>query len=879
MVEQELKPNRVSRQPVDGEKRKEETHTEPQPVRFLREYSNYLTPRMGLLSADTWAMVAIYLRNLLLNQAILTLFLFSILLLPYCVVYITELMSQSHRVMYAPAPLAVFVLVTLALCVGTQGLKEIETGGKTASPTKAGRLPQSLGWIAATIIAPISMAAWVLTGWLWLHPNFWNENAHWWEWVVGGFVGVSAPWMISVAFGPKPQSTPKDEFEKRHRRWTWILTSLLSGPLAGLLLYAAAHKIFPWLVTTDGKLFHAISFGVPLTLMVFLLTAVIQMGLMGWTFFDIFREWWARVAGWIFIVSIVWAAAFGMAFYAPLGLMWLRGWLSAVGLTWVIATVAGVIGGKNSKTGEAGSKKWSDVALSLTPYVFIVGLLSLLSLSLELILARLSMNWAVLCAKHPGAWDHFLSPSPAVAKVANWVLNLSGSLTSPSLSLSGTAMPKNAEHLAPEYLAAHWQMLGTVTNAWLLLLCLGAFLACLFLSWRVNLNEFSMNLFYRNRLVRCYLGASHADRQPNTFTGLDWNDDLCLKDLRSESCYSGPFPIINSTLNLVSTRNLAWQERKAESFSMTPLRCGYDTWLERIDLSRTSPPGARNNKRVALDPYAYRPTEQYGYKDGGLFIGTAMSISGAALSPNMGYHSTPSLAALMTFFNVRLGFWAGNPRDNQTWTKPGPRTGLWWLLAELFGTTDDDAKYVYLSDGGHFENLGVYELVKRRCHYIIACDAGADPDYTLEDLGNAIRKCREDIGVEIEMSPQAVVRPKEDAYSPFHWVVGKIHYNMVDRNAVDGIFLYVKASLTGGEPADVLNYAKAHQDFPHQATADQWFTESQFESYRRLGQHIIETIFEKEEVAEQADQHEAFKERRAISHLLKALESKLNANK
>jgi hypothetical protein len=79
----------------------------------------------------------------------------------------------------------------------------------------------------------------------------------------------------------------------------------------------------------------------------------------------------------------------------------------------------------------------------------------------------------------------------------------------------------------------------------------------------------------------------------------------------------------------------------------------------------------------------------------------------------MGYHSIPSLAMLMTFFNVRLGFWAGNPRNKNTWTVPCPPFGLKQLLCELFGVTDDNAKYVYLSDGGHFENLGVYELVKR----------------------------------------------------------------------------------------------------------------------------------------------------------------------
>jgi hypothetical protein len=177
---------------------------------------------------------------------------------------------------------------------------------------------------------------------------------------------------------------------------------------------------------------------------------------------------------------------------------------------------------------------------------------------------------------------------------------------------------------------------------------------------------------------------------------------------------------------------------------------------------------------------------------------------------------------------------------------------------------------VYLSDGGHFENLGLYELVKRRCKFIIACDAGEDPNYALEDLGNAVRKCREDIGVEIELLTKPVVPQSSDAnggkdssedegkssgsgkkLTKWHCVVGKIHYENADVNTDEtpGIFVYIKASLTGDEPADVLNYQTAHPTFPHQSTADQWFTESQFESYRRLGQHVVETMFERIEEA------------------------------
>ena len=191
--------------------------------------------------------------------------------------------------------------------------------------------------------------------------------------------------------------------------------------------------------------------------------------------------------------------------------------------------------------------------------------------------------------------------------------------------------------------------------------------------------------------------------------------------MRQDNCYSGPLPIVNTTLNVVSGKDLAWQERKGESFVMTPLRCGFNVWLEQMDLR--NPDGSTQSIRRECMGTVRRKTSSM--RTVAPELGAAVSISGAAASPNMGYHSVPSLALLMTFFNVRLGYWAGNPRNKNTWTKPGPMVGLLCLLAELFGQTDDEARYVYLSDGGHFENLGVYELVKRRCKFIIACDAGS----------------------------------------------------------------------------------------------------------------------------------------------------------
>ena len=196
-----------------------------------------------------------------------------------------------------------------------------------------------------------------------------------------------------------------------------------------------------------------------------------------------------------------------------------------------------------------------------------------------------------------------------------------------------------------------------------------------------------------------------------------------------------PLHLVNAALNLTQGDNLAWQERKAASFSFTPMYCGYEI---------QDPDG-----RVIS---GYQHTNDYVRNEGKwISLGLPISVSGAAASPNEGYHSSAATAFLMTVFNVRLGWWLQNPRYAQRWQRPGPRFSLFLLLQELAGMTDDESHYVYLSDGGHFENLGVYELVRRRCRYIIACDAGCDPKYGFEDLGNVIRKCQIDLGIGIDI--------------------------------------------------------------------------------------------------------------------------------
>jgi hypothetical protein len=167
---------------------------------------------------------------------------------------------------------------------------------------------------------------------------------------------------------------------------------------------------------------------------------------------------------------------------------------------------------------------------------------------------------------------------------------------------------------------------------------------------------------------------------------------------------------------------------------------------------------------------------------------------------------------------------------------------LVYLLCELFASTTDKSKYIYVSDGGHFENLAIYELVRRRCKYIIACDADADRGMKFGDLGNAIRKCRSDFGVEITIDPTPLKLPMGSGlFAQAHAVIGEIHYPETSGEG-PGKILYIKPTITKDVPRDVLSYRDTHASFPDQSTADQWFDESQFESYRRLGLYSIENI-------------------------------------
>src|SRR5205809_146656 len=135
-------------------------------------------------------------------------------------------------------------------------------------------------------------------------------------------------------------------------------------------------------------------------------------------------------------------------------------------------------------------------------------------------------------------------------------------------------------------------------------------------------------------------------------------------------------------------------------------------------------------------------------------------------------------------------------------------------------------------------------LARRRGRYIIACDADHDGGLAFGDLGNLIRKCRTDMGIDIEIGVDSIRRQESTGLSKWHCAIGTIRYDALGEGATPGTLVYIKSSLTGDEASDVLSYRAQELAFPHQSTSDQWFDESQFESYRKLGYHAGCTTFE-----------------------------------
>jgi hypothetical protein len=440
-----------------------------------------------------------------------------------------------------------------------------------------------------------------------------------------------------------------------------------------------------------------------------------------------------------------------------------------------------------------------------------------------------------------------------------------------------------------------------------LLAALGAFGCALVVSfifgrsWRF-LTRSSYHPLYRARLTRAYLGASNPQRLQATYsmTEVVAGDDIELyeyyggpdADPAADPYKKGaPLHLINVTVNeTIDGRSaVQQQDRKGTGLALGP--CGLSLGVRHHAVFRWSRCDG-DGQLAPVKAQTFPPAPAYRVFEGadrsfapeGLTLGKWVAISGAAFSTGLGSRTSIGLSLLAGLANVRLGYW-WNPglkklgRGFQDWF-PVQAFLLKELLARFPGTAQSRW---YLSDGGHFENMACYELIRRRARTIILVDAEGDSDYTFEGLANLVRKARVDFGAEIEFLDEAALsahvhsavracfgtleqlrrgawdkmpgnagapeRPvlesaQEASLSLAHAALARVRY----RGETDlGWLLYIKPTLTGQEPADLTQYHANHASFPHESTADQFFDEAQWESYRKLGEHIATLLFEKTE--------------------------------
>jgi hypothetical protein len=815
---------------------------EPREIRFLREYSNYLTPKLGAFSGDTWAFVGAYVRNLLLNQIILGLILIVLLLLSRPLLLYFWMIASGHVSGWAVA-VAGALLLCVAIGATIANLSDQAKGPKVSADSTE-RLLAAPSQVALFVLFPILTGIWLLWAWWWafrtreatglqtnpLYIGLEAGVAFMILWLVGWIGGEFVRYLIrrlpareEMSSGQSAErpllrvgasNQPPPPQENRAQRFGEFLQSASQGAkragfhilpiilwsgvaafIGGLLVVQLTEKLAIW-NPSDPDQWHIAYRGFPLAVLIFLFVQVLHIGLAGGGFSEDAREWWGRLGGMIALITLCVTVVYVISFDGPWIVSgWLLGqnshrvyaWLAAA--LWAAITGAGVSAGKNPLKPAGGLKVRPGLIAKISPPVFVLGLL--------LILSSVTQNMLY-------AMRSRVREIPRLLSLVHWFESYLGKWPTPKDN-------------------SYWGKNSATLDGSVWVCIIGFFVVAWLLSRRVGINRFSMHSLYRNRLVRCYLGASNGKRQPQPFTGIDPTDDSVLIQDLAENDYMGPYPIVNTALNLVNTENLAWQQRKSASFVFSPMYSGFEF------------PGPEGQIISALRPSAAFQIP--------LTMGLAMATSGAAASPNMGSHSTPSLSFLMTVFNVRLGWWFGNPRYSSTWGRMGPRFGLFYLINELMGHTNHENNYVYLSDGGHFENLGIYELVRRRCRFIVVCDAGEDHALHFGDLGNAIERCRTDFGIDVDIDIEPLRLQKDTGKSKWHCAIGTIHYEKVDLDAPAGTLVYIKSTLTGDEPTDVQRYADECPVFPHQSTADQWFTESQFESYRALGQHIVQSTF------------------------------------
>jgi hypothetical protein len=751
----------------------------------LRNYTSYLAPRGGLFSTDTWADAVLYGRNVLLNLVVyLPLLALAVLV---AIFYRTTIWTVADDRL---AQLSFLALG--AVCVAVQTLyaarnlpdhRPVEGASRNYATSK--EVSRQVVWpsFAWSVLAALSQGV----------SAEGSANPPIILLMIGYFAAQTVGY-VGAWFLPGQQLTAAVLFRRNGLAFgtATVVSTLFLGGGAWLAATFVPPLERAQVLAVAGPLWGMMAFGIH---------SVVFVGLRrDSALFDLDREWLARVSALKLRLGVSWLA---FAFPA-LSLSWLLHANEGVGsLRASVAAVATLATGSagawigkqaGSKVGVVAqaigiSQRWRTATLVLLCVIFIFGVIAFLGLAADVVLGQIQ-----------SALNSYLSHD---GDVPHWLL-----FAVQAVVIAGVL----------------WMLHR--------------------LNRRINANRYSMHAVYRNRLTRAFLGAARGSvRHADPFTGFDPDDNLSLTALAKANEPRKLFPVINMTLNLTTGGAAAWSERKAMAFTATPSACGAPLLCNPNDKARgqAEPAGAY----VATGAYGGQENpDSHSEESAGLTLASAMTISGAAVSPNWGYHSSPLVAFVMTLFNVRLGAWLPNPAFPQTamdLSLAYPRRSLAALLGELLGMAGNKSQAIYLSDGGHFENLGLYEMLRRRCSLILVVDAGQDPNCGFEDLGNALRKSAIDMQIEVKFEKAPRIAPRHDEkgiQGAFGFGIATIFY----AKDCEGKLLYLKPSLLSSVPVDVRAYANLHDDFPHESTVDQFFTESQFESYRALGHFQMQQV-------------------------------------
>jgi hypothetical protein len=836
------------------------------PVHHLRLFSNYLTPRKGLLSTDTWLAAAAVSRNLLLTWLVLLPLLGIVVLLgqtyfilqPFDDRAVSDFVSTNHSspLFLAVAARPLLALALLLIWVTIVWMRHNNAAGSLvrllnllavlsilvllgaafvpwsiitdASPSIHGRWGRlcstTLNWVPLNNSLVVGCSAHRGDVWLALFTLVCGLAIH--ASIEQRVSDSSTPqprWWRRVLRTPTPPTSPTIAQTRANRATHWHARLLTVFVFTLIVLLFAS--LAPYAVATAADDIRSRRFGVLSTL-----SALVAFLSVTGTLYTAFkatptagrdarevaqpsvltRVAFAVTPGLVLVVLASLAAWTTHLLYASLvSINCLR---SAAGVGLILSLVF-AFWENFATTDESARGPWAYPSAALV----------LLILGLGSSTAPYLQKWLPLPADTNGAIRITLGLliittlcelSSRSARVRFLLFFLCGTIVVHALATSCwfTWPVWRDGHLNTDVRQAPLEL------AILALATLAGWVIAL--GWTADPNALSLHTFYKARLVRAYLGASNTDRgQLNRdITQPDPADDLRLADL--DSCrQGGAYPLINTTLNLVGGHDLATAQRSAAHFLLSPRYCGSE---------RTR----------------YRETRLY--MDGAMTLGAAVATSGAAVSPNMGAMTqSATLALFLAFLNIRLGLWVPTP-DRAAWAVP--QTRLWpaFLLRESLSQTTDVSSSCYLTDGGHFDNTGLYPLLARACRLIVLCDSGADPDRTFEDLGTAIRRSRIDFGVDIELDINAF-RPPHPQQPNTHVVIGTIHYTDAHLASLawsqaslatrDGKLIWIKPTILATDTVpDVRQYGLEHPLFPQQSTLNQWFDESQFESYRKLGE-------------------------------------------